>query len=89
MNRRQFIKTAAVCAASGVAAPETLLAAQKTKGKTVRGKVVENKGPVVGVMVSDGLNCVRTDEKKYVKNGQVYDAPVYRITAQQWKKRNS
>lgn len=63
MNRRQFIKTAAVCAASSVAAPETLVAAQKAKGKTVRGKVVENKGPVVGVVVSDGLNCVRTDEK--------------------------
>ena len=41
------------------------------------------------VMRKAGMTYVRTDEEKYVKNGQSYDAPVYRITAQQWKKRNS
>ena len=33
-----------------------------------------------------GMVYVRTDEAKYQKNGCVYDAPVYRITADQWKK---
>lgn len=41
------------------------------------------------VMRKAGMTYMRTDEEKYVKNGQSYDAPVYRITAQQWKKRNS
>jgi hypothetical protein len=41
------------------------------------------------VMRKAGMTYVRTDEEKYVKNGQSYDTPVYRITAQQWKKRNS
>ena len=33
-----------------------------------------------------GMVYVRTDEAKYHKNGSVYDAPVYRITRQQWQK---
>ena len=33
-----------------------------------------------------GMVHVRTDEAKYQKNGSVYDAPVYRITRQQWQK---
>lgn len=62
MNRRQFLKTAAVCAATGAAAPELYASSQKSAGKPVRGKVAKNSGPVAGVVVSDGLNCVRTDE---------------------------
>ena len=33
-----------------------------------------------------GMVYIRTDEGKYQKNGNVYDAVVYRITAAQWKR---
>ena len=37
------------------------------------------------VMRKAGMRYLRTEEGKYEKNGCVYDAVVYRITAQQWK----
>lgn len=61
MNRREFIKSAATV--SAVAASGKIIAAPKSTGATVRGKVAKNSGPVAGVVVSDGLNCVRTDAK--------------------------
>lgn len=39
------------------------------------------------VMRKAGMVHIRTDKAKYQKNGAVYDAIVYRITAQQWKRR--
>ena len=33
-----------------------------------------------------GMTYIRTDEGKYQKNGCIYDAPVYRITRQEWMK---
>lgn len=38
------------------------------------------------VMRKSGMVHVRTDEGKYEKNGKIYDAPVYRITREQWQK---
>ena len=38
------------------------------------------------VMRKAGMTYVRTDEGKYQKNGNVYDAVVYRITRQEWQK---
>ena len=63
MKRREFLKSAATCAA--IAAAPMLSAAKKSAG-AVRGKVVKggrNGTPAVGVVVTDGLQCVRTDEK--------------------------
>ena len=37
------------------------------------------------VMRKAGMHYLRTEEGKYEKNGCVYDAVVYHITAQQWK----
>ena len=37
------------------------------------------------VMRKVGMTHVRTDKEKYQKNDTVYDAPVYRITRQDWK----
>ena len=62
MNRRQFLKTAAVCVATGATAQGARAVAAESGGKKVRGKVSGDSGPVSGVVVSDGLNCVRTDE---------------------------
>ena len=62
MKRREFLKSAVTCAA--VAAAPVLPAAKKSAG-VVRGKVAKggkNGGPAVGVVVTDGLQCVRTDE---------------------------
>ena len=62
MQRREFIKSTALCGA--VAAVGTLSARpEKSTGRFLRGKVAKNDGPVVGVVVTDGLQCVRTDEK--------------------------
>jgi ribosomal-protein-alanine N-acetyltransferase len=36
------------------------------------------------VMRKAGMVHVRTDEGKYQKNGQIFDAPVYRITREMW-----
>ena len=36
-------------------------------------------------MQKAGMTYIRTDREKYTKNGVVYDAPVYRITAEEWK----
>ena len=41
------------------------------------------------VMRKAGMTYVRTDASKYEKNGMVYDAPVYRITREMWKKQIS
>ena len=63
MKRREFLKSAATCAAVA-AAP--MLPAAKKPADAVRGKVAKggkNGGPAVGVVVTDGLQCVRTDEK--------------------------
>ena len=38
------------------------------------------------VMRKAGMAYVRTEKGKYQKNGCIYDAPVYRITRQQWQK---
>lgn len=54
MNRRQFLKTAAVCAATGAAAPELYASSQKSAGKPVRGKVAKNSGPVATPLVEEG-----------------------------------
>lgn len=64
MNRREFIASSATCAA--IAAASGSFAATAGKRATVRGKVIKggkDGGPAVGVVVSDGLNCVRVDEK--------------------------
>ena len=61
MQRREFIKSTALCGA--VAAAGGLSARpEKSTGRFLRGKVAKNGGPVVGVVVTDGLQCVRTDE---------------------------
>ena len=62
MKRRDFLKSAATCAAL-TATAGGLSAAAKPAGRFLRGKVAKNGGPVVGVIVTDGLQCVRTDEK--------------------------
>lgn len=36
------------------------------------------------VMRKAGMKYQRTDRAKYEKHGKVYDAPVYRITAEEW-----
>ena len=36
-------------------------------------------------MQKAGMSYVRTEKGKYQKNGVTYDAPVYRITAEDWK----
>ena len=36
------------------------------------------------VMQKAGMTYIRTEKAKYEKNGRVHDAPVYRITAEQW-----
>lgn len=36
------------------------------------------------VMRKAGMVYVQTDERKYEKNGQCFDAQVYRITAEEW-----
>ena len=37
------------------------------------------------VMQKAGMTHIRTEKAKYEKNGRVHDAPVYRITAEEWK----
>ena len=37
------------------------------------------------VMEKAGMTYIRTEKGKYEKNGRIYDAPVYRITAERWK----
>ena len=37
------------------------------------------------VMEKAGMTYIRTEMGKYEKNGRIYDAPTYRITAEQWK----
>lgn len=36
------------------------------------------------VMRKVGMKYLRTDPAKYEKNGKTYDAPVYRITSEEW-----
>ena len=62
MKRRDFLKSAAKCAAF-TATTGSLAAAPKASKRFLRGKVVKNEGPVAGVIVTDGLQCVRTDAK--------------------------
>ena len=62
MKRRDFLKSAATCAAF-TATTGSLAAAPKASKRFLRGKVVKNDGPVAGVIVTDGLQCVRTDAK--------------------------
>ena len=62
MKRRDFLKSAATCAAY-TATTGGFAAAPKKSGRVLRGKVVKNEGPVAGVIVTDGLQCVRTDAK--------------------------
>ena len=61
MNRREFIKAAATGASAIALAP----AAEAADGQEmIRGVVAKGPdgAPAVGVVVSDGLTCVRTDE---------------------------
>ena len=62
MKRREFLKSAATCAAFTTAST-ALCAVPKSSGRFFRGKVVDNRRPVAGVIVTDGLVCVRTDAK--------------------------
>lgn len=41
------------------------------------------------VMRKVGMVYIRTDKEKYEKNGIVYDAPVYRLTREEWENTNS
>ena len=63
MKRREFLKSAVTCAAVTATSGSRLSAASKSPGKFFRGKVAKSDGPAVGVIVTDGLVCVRTDEK--------------------------
>lgn len=53
--------------------------------ETVWGEHFGPNGASGAVMRKAGMHYQRTEEGKYEKNGCVYDAVVYRITAQQWK----
>ena len=61
MKRRDFLKTAAL----GVSATAVSSAVGVSEPKAISGTVIKWEGgrPAVGVVVSDGLVCVRTDEK--------------------------
>ena len=49
-----------------------------------------SENPASGaVMRKAGMQYLGTEPGKYEKNGIAYDAPRYRITAEQWKARNS
>ena len=61
MKRRDFLKSVATCAAFATAGG--ISAAPEKKSRFLCGKVVKDDGPVAGVIVTDGLVCVRTDAK--------------------------
>jgi hypothetical protein len=62
MKRREFLKSAATCAAFTTTST-ALCAAPKSSGRFFRGRVLVGNRPIAGVIVTDGLVCVRTDAK--------------------------
>ena len=62
MKRREFLKSAVTCAAFAATAAAPC-AEPKTSGRFFRGRVLVNNRPIAGVIVTDGLVCVRTDAK--------------------------
>lgn len=59
---------------------------REMKVKTVEADHMAENAASGAAMRKAGMTYVRTDPAKYEKHGRLYDAPVYRITAEDWRR---